>query len=202
MNQKTNKKVNLTVLASGIGSLFESVVIACKTGVLEANIVCLVSDRFHVPVLEKACKYNVSTKVIRQKDYSSAGEWDIALCEYLQQKKSEWIVLAGFLKKIESATLKQFKNRIINIHPSLLPCYGGKGMYGRRVHESVIQSGDKVTGVSVHLVSDQYDQGLVLAQTSIPVAPDDTAKSLENKVKAVEKVFYISVLQKLIRGKK
>ena len=187
-------------MASGTGSLFESIAIACKTGMLEAGILCLVSDRSQVPVLEKAGNYDVPAQVIRQKDYSSIMEWDKALCEYLQQKKPDWVVLAGFLKRIEKATLKQFKNRIINTHPALLPRHGGKGMYGRYVHQSVIQSGDKTSGVSVHLVSEQYDRGPILAQIPVSVSLDDTVESLENKIKAVEKFFYVSVLQKLIRG--
>lgn len=197
---KDIKKVKLAVLASGTGSLFESIAVACKTGILPAEIVCLVSDRSDVPVLEKANKYNVPVQVFKQKEYPSLEKWDKNLCDYLQQKESDWIVLAGFLKKIEQTTLETFKNRIINTHPALLPKYGGKGMYGRHVHQAVIKAGDKKTGISVHLVSDQYDRGPILAQTSVPVSPDDTAESLENKVKTFEKIFYVSVLQKLIRG--
>ena len=194
------KKVKLAILASGTGSLFESIAIACKTGILSAKIVCLVSDRSNVPVLEKADKYNIPVQVFQQKKYSSLAKWDENLCGYLNQQESDWIVLAGFLKKIEQTTLKTFKNRIINTHPALLPKHGGKGMYGKYVHQAVIKAGDKKTGISVHLVSDQYDQGPILAQTSIPVSPKDTAESLENKVKTIEKVFYVSVLQKLVRG--
>ena len=201
MNYKQNKKVKLAILASGTGTTFESIAMACKTGILSADIVCLVSDRSNISVLDKADNYGVPSKVIIQKDYSSIEEWDKVLCNYLHQKKPDWVVLAGFLKKIETATLKQFKNRIINTHPALLPKYGGKGMYGKHVHQAVIESGDKTTGVSVHLVSEQYDRGPILAQTPVSVSPDDTAESLESKVKAIEKVFYVSVLQQLISGK-
>lgn len=194
------KKIKLAVLASGTGSLFESIAIACKTGILSAQIACLISDRSNVPVLKKADKYNIPVQVFQQKKYSSLAKWDENLCNYLKQQESDWIVLAGFLKKIEQTTLKTFKNRIINTHPALLPKHGGKGMYGKYVHQAVIKAGDKKTGISVHLVSDQYDQGPILAQTSVPVSLNDTAKSLENKVKTIEKVFYVSVLQKLIRG--
>lgn len=195
-----NKKVKLAVLASGTGSLFESIAVACKTGILSADVVCLVSDRSDVPVLEKANKYNVPVQIFKQKEYSSLAKWDESLCDYLKKKESDWIVLAGFLKKIEKTTLETFKNRIINTHPALLPKHGGKGMYGKYVHQAVIKAGDKKTGVSVHLVSEQYDRGPILAQTSVPVAPNDTVESLENKVKTIEKIFYVSVLQKLIRG--
>ena len=201
MNHKKNKKVKLAILASGTGSLFESIVIACETGQMNADVVCLISDRSNVPVLEKAHKHNIPLQVFQHKKYSSIEEWDETLCDYLQQKNPDWIILAGFLKKIEKMALEKFKNRIINIHPALLPRHGGKGMYGRRVHQLVIESGEKTTGVSVHLVSEQYDRGPILAQTPVSVSPDDTAESLEDKVKTVERKFYISVLQQLITGK-
>ena len=196
-----NTKLRLAILASGTGSLFESIVIACQEGVLSADVVCLVSDRPSVSVLEKAHKHNIPVQVFKQRDYSSVEQWDTALCDYLQKKLPDWIVLAGFLKKIEKMALEKFKDRIINIHPALLPRHGGKGMYGRRVHQSVIQSGEKTTGVSVHLVSDQYDRGSILAQTPVLVSSDDTAESLEDKVKTIERKFYVSVLKQLINGK-
>ena len=201
MNHKKNKKVKLAVLASGTGSLFESIVIACETEEMDADVVCLISDRLNAPVLAKAHKHNIPVQVFKQKDYPSIVKWDTVLCDYLQKKLPDWIVLAGFLKKIEKTTLKQFKNHIINIHPALLPRHGGKGMYGRRVHQSVIQSEEKTTGVSVHLVSDQYDRGPILAQTPVSVSSDDTAESLEDRVKTIERKFYVSVLKQLIKGK-
>ena len=194
------KTARLVVLASGAGTLFSAIAAACESKKLSAKVLCLISDKPSAPVVEKALKRNIPAKIFQPKDYSSFEKWDKALYNLLQEYQPDWVALAGFLKKIGPAVLKAYEGRMVNIHPSLLPRHGGKGMYGRYVHEAVIQAGDKTTGAVVHLVSKEYDKGRVLDQIKISVSPKDTADSLEAKVKQKEKEFYVSVLQKLIRG--
>lgn len=195
---KTVKK-QLIILASGAGTLFFSIVQACKTGHLDAKVIGLISNNSEAPVLKKAEKETVPIKILDPKKFPSFFEWDKALCIYLKSKKPDLIVLAGFIKKIGPSVLSSFKNCIVNTHPSLLPRYGGKGMYGLHVHRSVIKAGDKKTGISIHLVSSEYDTGPVLAQTEIPVSPSDNPESLQEKIKKKEAIFYISILQKIIK---
>ena len=191
-------KKRLLILASGTGTLFSSIVQACKKYNLNAQVIALISDKNQVAVLKKAKNEKVPVKILNPKDFSSFNDWDEALCIYLKTKKPDFILLAGFLKKIGPKVLSSFENRILNIHPSLLPRHGGAGMYGIHVHRSVLNSGDIKTGISIHLVSKNYDAGRLLAQTEIPVSPDDSPESLQKKVKTVEQDFYISVLQKII----
>ena len=196
----TKSKPKLAILASGTGTLFEAITQACFNHQLDAEVISLVSDRKQAPVITKAQNQNIPVKIFQIKDYPSPQKWDQALCTYLKTKKPDLIVLAGFLKKIEKNVLHTFKNRILNIHPSLLPLHGGKGMYGIHVHKSVLRSGDKHTGISVHLINENYDTGPVLAQKKIPIALNETAESLQKKIKEEEKKFYISVLKKILKN--
>ncbi len=190
----------MLILASGQGSLFLNIVQACKAGHLKAEVIGLVSDNKNALVFKKAQVEKVAIKILDPKNFISFSKWDKALYEYLKEKKPDLILLTGFIKKIGREVLFNFKNRILNIHPSLLPRHGGKGMYGIHVHRAVIASGDKKTGISVHLVSEEYDKGLLLAQKEIPVFVEDTAESLQKRVKQEEQTFYVSVLKKIIKG--
>lgn len=201
LKKESNKKVsNLIILASGTGTLFSSIVQACSNNYLSARVISLISDNTQAPVLKKAQVSGVSIKIFNPKEFSSFSRWDEVLCQYLQIHNPDLILLAGFLKKIGPYVLSHFKNRILNIHPSLLPRHGGPGMYGIHVHRSVLESEDKKTGVSIHLVSAEYDSGPVLTQTEIPVSPEDTPESLQEKVKKVEQVFYVSTLRKIFNN--
>ena len=197
---ETENLKRLIILASGTGTLFSSIAQACKTSHLDAKVISLISNNSEASVLKKAEKENVHTKILDLKKFPSFSEWDEALCAYLKSKRPDLIVLAGFIKKIGPSVLSSFKNCIVNTHPALLPRHGGKGMYGLHVHRSVLNTGDKKTGISIHLVSSEYDTGPVLAQTEIPVSPNDNPESLQEKIKKVEAVFYISVLQKIFKG--
>ncbi len=198
LKKESNKKIfDLVVLASGTGTLFDSIVQACKNHSLNAKVINLITDNAQASVLKKAQAEEVPIKILNPKDFSAFSEWDKSLYQYLQKQKPDLILLAGFLKKIGPKVLSHFKGRILNIHPSLLPHHGGPGMYGIHVHRSVLKAGDKKTGISIHLVSEEYDNGPVLAQTEIPVSPEDTPESLQKKVKKVEQVFYVSTLKKI-----
>ncbi|ABD10403.1 MULTISPECIES: phosphoribosylglycinamide formyltransferase [Frankia] len=122
---------------------------------------------------------------------------DTAICTLLNERKISLIVTAGYMKNIGPCTLKSYAGKIINVHPSLLPRHGGKGMYGRAVHESVLASGDRITGPSVHIVTAEYDAGPVIAQHELPVQPDETVESLSERVLAAEHILLPTVVQDL-----
>ena len=208
-------KKHLIILADGQGTLFSHILASCQKAHLNAKVLALLSSQPKAPVLEKARKALVPTKVLNLSDFSSFVEWDQALLAYLKQvfrsappiqvggpplSSEGWVLLAGFLKKIGPWTLTDFKNRIINIHPSLLPRHGGVGMYGLHVHRAVIKAQDKKTGISIHFVSKEYDQGPLLAQKEIPVSRTDTPESLQKKVKKEEPDFYVDTLNKLFNS--
>ena len=192
------KKPSLVVMASGEGTLFAHIVEASKTGHLKAQVIALFSDNLKALVLKKARDKGIETKVLNSKSFAQFEDWDKALLEYLKTKNPDFILLAGFLKKIGPRVLTAFKGRMLNIHPSLLPRHGGKGMYGIHVHRSVLKAGDKTTGVSIHWVSKDFDKGPLLAQKKVAVHPQDSPEALQKRVKQVEKEFYVSTLQKLL----
>ncbi len=149
-------------------------------------------------VLEYAKNENIPNYHLSQQTHTNC---DVAITETLLQHDVTLVVLAGYMKKIGPHLLETFKNRIINIHPSLLPKFGGKGMYGIKVHEAVMASGEKETGVTIHLVNDEYDRGQILAQHKISVEPNDTPESLAARVLAIEHELYKFTIQKIISGK-
>ena len=127
------------------------------------------------------------------------SDFDGALLKVLRELKPSWIVLAGYTQLLNPEIVKVFANRITNTHPSLLPKYGGHGMYGRRVHEAVLAAKEMQTGISVHLVTENYDEGPILAQKTVAVLPADTVESLMQRVQGEEKDFYIQSLAQIIR---
>lgn len=146
----------------------------------EAAVVLVLSDRAGAPALARAQSAGIDAVALL--DWRSGPEW-LAL---LESHRAELLVLAGYLKLVPAPVIARFRGRIINVHPALLPAFGGKGMYGRRVHEAVLASGVGESGATVHLVDEEYDRGAILAQERVPVRPDDTADTLAARVLAAE----------------
>ncbi|UCG60894.1 MAG: phosphoribosylglycinamide formyltransferase, partial [Candidatus Zixiibacteriota bacterium] len=151
--------------------------------------------------LERAANANIDTFVFKSKKFATPEDAGKALLDKLKEYKIDYIALAGYLRLLPGVVVREYHNRIVNIHPALLPKYGGKGMYGHFVHEAVIASGDKESGVSVHIVDEIYDHGKVLEQIRVPVLPDDTPDTLAARVLEQEHKIYARVLEKLIKGK-
>lgn len=173
---------HIVFFASGSGTNFQSVIDAIESGEINARITGLISNKPGIGAIERAQKYNIPTNVI---DPSSFSDWDAyeqKLLETLDQWQPDLIVLAGYLLKIPTAVIRAYPDRIINIHPSLLPKYGGKGFYGLKVHEAVINAGESETGCSVHIVTEDYDEGPVIARRTVPVYPSDTPEELASRV--------------------
>jgi phosphoribosylglycinamide formyltransferase 1 len=148
------------------------------------RIVLVISDRAGAGALERARRAGVAETVVSVA--GSGAESGAELLEALETAAIDLVVLAGYLKRIPAAVVTRFRGRMLNVHPALLPAFGGQGMYGRRVHEAVLAAGCRVTGVTVHLVDEEYDRGPTLAQWPVPVLPDDTADRLANRVLRVE----------------
>ena len=173
---------NIAVFASGSGSDMQSVIDACESGQINGKVVAVIASRPGIFALERAEKHNIPSKVFSVKEYGSPEAKDGAIVEYLRPMGIDLIVLAGYLSIVSKPLLDVYEGRIINIHPSLIPRHCGKGMYGLHVHESVLASGDKVSGCTVHFVDSGTDTGKIIRQVTVPVEEGDTPETLQARV--------------------
>lgn len=187
--------MRLAVFASGGGTNFQAILDAIEEGTLPAQAVLCLSDRPGAFALERARRHDVPTAVLPPADYATSEAFARAMSSTLEAHRVNFIALAGYLKKIPPSVVRAFHERMLNIHPALLPAFGGKGMYGMRVHRAVLEYGVKWTGVTVHLVEEKYDTGPVVLQEPIPVKPDDTPETLTERVLKVEHRLYPEALR-------
>jgi phosphoribosylglycinamide formyltransferase-1 len=193
--------VNLGFLASHDGTNMQSIIDACRTGTLPAIPVVVISNNAASGALVRA-KYEGLPNVLLNSTLCGSSEaLDQAILDVLVRHNVDIVVLAGYMRKLGPKTLRRFAGAVLNVHPALLPNYGGKGMYGSRVHEAVLASGDRETGASIHLVDEEYDTGPILAQSRVPVQEGDTAISLGERVRTAERKLYPEVLAKIASGK-
>lgn len=189
------QKMRLAFLASGQGSNFESIVKACQSGQLCAEPVLLITSSFRAKALERAKKIEVKYQVIEPKGFANRTEWDQTLLQALQKVQPDLVLAVGFAQKIGPLVLRAFPQKIWNMHPSLLPAYGGAGMYGRKVHEAVLAGGEVETGLTLHIVTEEYDRGPILAQKRLAIEAGETPESLEAKIKQMEHEFWVESLR-------
>lgn len=194
-------KPRIAVCASGTGSNFSAIVAAAQAGSLGAEVVGLICNRPKAGVVGRAKLAKIPCRLLAPKDFSKREAWDAAMVTQLQKWQADWVVLAGFLLLVGPQLLAAYPRRIVNSHPSLLPKYGGAGMYGDNVHVSVLGAGEQESGVTIHLIDSRYDQGQILAQQKVPVLPGDTFASLAERVKTAEHQFYPRVLSDLVSGR-
>ncbi|RIK61063.1 phosphoribosylglycinamide formyltransferase [candidate division KSB1 bacterium] len=187
--------LRLAVFASGRGSNFKAILDAIQSGTLDAKVVLLISDQPQAGALQTAAQAGIPTRIIASNALATSEDYGKALLHALAECDSNFIVLAGFLRMIPAAVIEAFSGRIINIHPALLPSFGGKGMFGLRVHQAVLDYGCKVSGATVHLVDENYDTGKPLVQRCVPVYEDDTPESLAARVLKVEHQILPEALQ-------
>lgn len=190
----------LGFLASHRGTNMQSIIDACKQGRLNASPVVVISNNGDSGALDRAENEGIPGYHISSRTFPDTNDLDRAIRDTLMKHNVDLVILAGYMKRIGPATLETFAGRIINIHPSLLPKYGGRGMYGDRVHEAVLAADDGETGVTVHLVEEDYDRGRILAQKKVPVKADDTVASLAARVLAVEHDTYVETIGRIIDG--
>jgi phosphoribosylglycinamide formyltransferase-1 len=179
----------------------QAILDAIHEGVLRARPAVLVCNNRNAEAAVRAAQQNVPVYILNSVTHPDPGALDEAILDALRRHECDLVVLAGFMKKLGPRTLAAFGGRIINIHPSLLPKHGGRGMYGQNVHRAVLEAGETVTGVSIHLVNEEYDQGRILAQAEVPVQAGDTAESLAARVLTREHRFLVETLVRITSGK-
>lgn len=174
--------INIVVFASGSGTNFQSIIDAIDDGQINGHIRGLITNKAGIRAIERAKKHDIEQTVIAPADYDSPTDYINQLLDTLKAWQTDLIVLAGYMIKIPAEIIREFEDRIINIHPSLLPKYGGKGFYGRRVHQAVIDNKETESGCTVHIVTEEYDDGPILAQRKVPVHDTDDASTLAKRI--------------------
>jgi formyltetrahydrofolate-dependent phosphoribosylglycinamide formyltransferase len=187
--------LRIAVLASGRGSNFQAILNNIKKGHLDASIQVVISNKASAGALEIARNNGILAIHISKKQFPEQELFDKQLLSILNEHGVNFVVLAGYLKMLSPIVVRNFKNRMLNIHPALLPSFGGKGMYGIHVHQAVLDYGCKVSGVTVHLVDEEYDTGPPVLQRCVPVQDDDTPESLAQRILKVEHQIYTEALQ-------
>ncbi|HTJ49209.1 MAG TPA: phosphoribosylglycinamide formyltransferase [Cyclobacteriaceae bacterium] len=187
------RKFNVAIFASGSGSNAEQIFTHFKNHP-SITVSVLLSNNAQAFVLERAHKFNIPTKVFTKQQFR---ESEIVL-EWLRDADITHVVLAGFLWLVPDYLIKAFPNKIINIHPALLPKFGGAGMYGMKVHQAIKDKGESETGITIHEVNEHYDEGKILFQASCKVEPHDTPEQIANKVHQLEYAHYPTVIEKWI----
>ena len=192
MSEKKNKKI--IIFASGDGTNVEQIIKYFKNN-NEVNIQLILTNNSNAGVLKRAKKHRIPAIF-----YNNEAFENKIVFEILNSLNPNLIVLAGFIRKIPNTIISRFPNKIINIHPALLPSHGGKGMFGIEVHKSVIRSNDSKTGVTIHYVNSNYDEGKIIFQKSLKVDPDDSPESLFSRVQKLEHKYYSLIIEKLLNG--
>lgn len=183
----------IVLFASGSGTNAENLIRYFQNN-KKAEVVAVLSNKKDAGVLKRAQQLGVDTIVFTRSELYQEG----VVLEHLRRLSPDLIVLAGFLWMFPPVILQEFQNKVVNIHPALLPKFGGKGMYGMRVHQAVVDQKEKESGISIHLVNEAYDEGKLLFQKSIPLSPEDTPEALAQKIHALEYEHFPQVIEKLL----
>jgi phosphoribosylglycinamide formyltransferase-1 len=182
-------KLKFSMLSAGRGSNFEAIMRHVAAKELDAECISLITYSADSKAIEVANKYGVPTRLVEGDN----------LLSVLQNENPDLVVMSGYMRKLSENIFEHFENKIINIHPSLLPAFGGKGCYGIHVHEKVIEAGVKITGVTVHFVNEHYDSGKIIAQSAVSVMPSDTPEILAKRVLQEEHNLYWQVIRDICR---
>ncbi len=190
-----HRKLRLGALASGGGTNLQAIIDTCKLGKLNAEVCVVISNNSRSRSLQRA--HDEGIPAYHLSTVTHPNSLDEEICRTLEMHNVDFVLLAGYMRLLGPITLAHYHNRVLNSHPALLPKFGGKGMYGSHVHQAVLDAGESVTGVTIHYVDEQYDHGPTLAQCKVPVLPDDTLDTLEERVKERERRFWIETLSSL-----
>lgn len=175
--------LNIAVLVSGGGTNLQALIDAEKKGeIVNGEITCVISSKPGVYALERAEKNGIPTVVIARSDYKDIASYTAAVTKELQDRKADLVVYAGFMTILDSQIVKAFPGKMMNVHPALIPSFCGKGFYGLHVHEAVLESGVKLTGATVHFVTEECDGGPIIMQKAVPVLKGDTPEVLQKRV--------------------
>lgn len=186
---------NIAIFASGNGTNAENI-IKYFSGNKDIKVKIVMANKADAFVLERAHRLGIPTLYINREQWADATH----ILTLLHEQQIDFIVLAGFLARIPDALLHAYPNRIVNIHPSLLPKFGGKGMYGNKVHEAVVTAGETESGITIHYLNEHYDEGQIIAQYRCPVLPNDTPQDVATRVHALEYEYYPKVIEQLLQA--
>jgi phosphoribosylglycinamide formyltransferase-1 len=182
--------LRIAFFVSGNGTLFEHLATKMRAGEIDATPALLISSNPKAPAIERARSLEVPCVVLRREDCDSEENFCRAVFEALGRFDVNFVCLAGYLKLVPTSIVERFRHRMLNIHPALLPAFGGKGMYGRKVFEAALEYGVRIHGATVHLVDNEYDHGPIVLQRAVFVAPDDTPETLQARVHGIEFDLY------------
>lgn len=192
--------LRIAAFASHGGSNLQALIDGCVSRQIAGEIVLVISNNRKAYALERARKHQIATLVISDTDFDSETAFAQELLRQIAARKVGLICLAGYMKKMPNDVIRAYRNHILNVHPALLPKFGGKGMYGIHVHEAVLEAGEKETGVTIHLVDEVYDSGRILAQRRVQVDPNDTPESLQQRVLDIEHQLYPETVARIASG--
>ena len=192
--------LRLGFLSSHGGTNMQAIIDACRGGRLEAEPCVVISNNSGSAALERAKGEGIPRYHLSGKTHPQPERLDATIADALSLHGVNLVVLAGYMKLLGPKTVWGYRGRIVNIHPALLPKHGGRGLYGLAVHEAVVTARESVTGVTIHLVDEQYDQGPIVAQCEVPVLEGDTADTLSERVLKREHQFYVETLQRIAAG--
>lgn len=184
---------NIAIFASGSGTNAENIIRHFQ-GNKDVNVALVVSNKPDAYVLVRAANLHVPSLTLTREEFARGED----LARLMKERGIDFIVLAGFLLRVPEALIEAYPGRIVNIHPALLPKYGGKGMYGDRVHRAVVEAGERESGITIHLIDEQYDRGTTVFQAKCPVLPGDTPDDVARKVHALEYAHYPEVIGQLL----
>jgi len=187
------KPIRLAILGSGNGTNAQQIS-EYFAGRTDVEVACIIYNVRNAYIAERAKNLGIESRYFGRADLYDNGH----VLEYLQEKEADWVILAGFLWLVPQAILDAYPGRVINIHPALLPKFGGKGMYGHHVHEAVVAAGERETGITIHIVDQHYDRGTTLFQAKCPVTPDDTPDTVAAKIHLLEKEYFPKVIDETI----
>ncbi|MGI6461656.1 MAG: phosphoribosylglycinamide formyltransferase [Candidatus Hydrogenedentales bacterium] len=191
--------LKIAVLLSGSGTTLQNLIDRAGTGELDVQFVCVISSRTGAYGLERARKHNIPAIPIVRKDYGALDEFNAALWDTVRRHDAELVVLAGFMSLLQIPS--DYENRVINVHPALIPAFCGQGMYGHHVHEAVIEYGVKLSGATVHFANNIYDAGPIILQDTVPVLDSDTPDTLAERVQAKERELYPKAIRLFADGR-
>ncbi|HOU97896.1 MAG TPA: phosphoribosylglycinamide formyltransferase [Bacteroidales bacterium] len=185
----SSKCVNLAIFASGSGTNAENIVRYFADN-KEVSVKLILTNNPNAGVIERMKKYNISVRAFNREEFYQQN----TILDLLLQSKIDYVILAGFLWLVPEKMIEVFDNKIINIHPALLPAYGGKGMYGHHVHQKVIENKETCSGITIHLVNKEYDKGTILFQAVCKIIEDDTADTLAQKIHSLEYQYFPQII--------
>lgn len=189
-----SKKIRLAILGSGNGTNAQQIS-EYFAGSMDVEVACIIYNVRDAYIAQRAKNLGIEARYFGRADFYSNG----AVLQYLKEKEIDWVILAGFLWLVPEDMLKAYPQHIINIHPALLPSYGGKGMYGHHVHEAVVANHEKESGITIHIVDEHYDRGTTLFQARCTVDPDETADTLAAKIHLLEKEHFPRVIEETVK---